>query len=94
LNNIGGVHTRDASPADPGGLGIRANLAQFALLVGVNGLVGALVGQERSLVPLLGQQVFEVGSSTALMLFIVTFGLSKAGANLAAGYFSDLIGRR
>jgi MFS family permease len=75
-------------------LGIRANLAQFALLVGVNGLVGALVGQERSLVPLLGERVFAVGSSTALMLFIVTFGLAKAGANLAAGYLADRIGRR
>jgi MFS family permease len=75
-------------------LGIRANLAQFVLLVGVNGLVGALVGQERSLVPLLGERVFAVGSSTALMLFIVTFGLAKAGANLAAGYLADRIGRR
>src|SRR5680860_55516 len=75
-------------------LGIRPNLAQFALLVGVNGLVGALVGQERTLVPLLGERVFAVGSSTALMLFIVSFGLAKATANLAAGYLSDRIGRR
>jgi MFS family permease len=80
--------------ASPLALGIRANLAQFALLVGVNGLVGALVGQERSLVPLLGERVFAVGSSTALMLFIVSFGLAKAGANLAAGYLADRIGRR
>ena len=75
-------------------LGIRANLAQFALLVGINGLVGALVGQERALVPLLGERVFAVGSSTALMLFIVSFGLAKAAANLAAGYLADRIGRR
>jgi MFS family permease len=75
-------------------LGIRPNLAQFALLVGVNGLVGALVGQERTLVPLLGERVFAVGSSTALMLFIVSFGLAKAAANLAAGYLADRIGRR
>ncbi|MBA2311896.1 MAG: MFS transporter [Actinobacteria bacterium] len=78
----------------PISLGIRANLAQFALLVGVNGLVGALVGQERSLVPLLGERVFAVGSSTALMLFIVSFGLAKAAANLAAGYLADRIGRK
>lgn len=75
-------------------LGIRANLPQFALLVGVNGLVGALVGQERTLVPLLGERVFAVGSSTALMLFIVSFGLAKAAANLVAGYLADRIGRR
>ena len=78
----------------PIALGIRANLAQFALLVGVNGLVGALVGQERTLVPLLGERVFAVGSSVALMLFIVSFGLAKAAANLAAGYLADRIGRR
>jgi len=78
----------------PISLGIRANLAQFALLVGVNGLVGALVGQERSFVPLLGERVFAVGSSTALMLFIVSFGLAKAGANLAAGYLAGRIGRK
>jgi len=78
----------------PIALGIRANLAQFALLVGVNGLVGAMVGQERALVPLLGERVFAVGSSTALMLFIVSFGIAKAGANLAAGYLADRIGRR
>lgn len=84
------------APARPSpiSLGIGANLAQFALLVGVNGLVGALVGQERALVPLLGERAFAVGSSTALMLFIVSFGLAKAAANLAAGYFADRIGRR
>lgn len=78
----------------PIALGIRANLPQFVLLIAVNGLVGALLGQERSLVPLLGERVFAVGSSTALMLFIVSFGLAKAGANLAAGYLADRIGRR
>ena len=80
--------------ARPIRLGIRANLAQFSLLVGVNGLVGALVGQERTLVPLLGERVFAVGSSTALMLFIVSFGLAKSAANLVAGYLADRIGRR
>lgn len=89
------VDVSEAEPLrSPISLGIRANLAQFALLVGVNGLVGALIGQERSLVPLLGEHVFAVGSSTGLMLFIVSFGLAKAGANLAAGYLADRIGRR
>ena len=87
------VVDRPVAPS-PITLGIRANLGQFALLVGVNGLVGALVGQERSLVPLVGERVFAVGSSTALMLFIVSFGLAKAAANLAAGYLADRIGRR
>ncbi|MGH2755696.1 MAG: MFS transporter [Actinomycetota bacterium] len=78
----------------PIALGIRTNLAQFALLVAVNGLVGAMVGQERALVPLLGERVLAAGSKTTLMLFIVSFGLSKAAANLAAGYLADRIGRR
>lgn len=75
-------------------LGIRANLAQFTLLVGVNGLVGALVGQERTLVPLLGEQVFSVRSATAALLFIATFGVAKATANLVAGALADRIGRK
>ena len=92
VDDLGTKETK-GSPT-PIELGIRANLAQFALLVGVNGLVGAMVGQERALVPLLGDRVFAVGSSTALMLFIVSFGIAKAGANLAAGYLADRIGRR
>jgi MFS family permease len=88
------VKTVAAGAPSPIRLGIRANLAQFVLLVGVNGLVGALVGQERTLVPLLGERVFAVGSSTALMLFIVSFGVAKAAANLCAGYLADRFGRR
>jgi MFS family permease len=88
------VKISDPSAHSPVRLGIRTNLAQFVLLIGVNGLVGALVGQERTLVPLLGERVFAVGSSTALMLFIVSFGVAKAAANLVAGYLADRIGRR
>ena len=64
------------------------------LLVGVNGLVGALVGQERTLVPLLGERTFALRSTTALLLFIVTFGIAKALSNLAAGAWADRIGRK
>ena len=82
----------------PGGdrprLGIRANLGQFMLLVGVNGLVGALVGQERTLVPLFGERIFALRSATAVLLFIVTFGLAKAVSNLAAGALADRVGRK
>jgi MFS family permease len=75
-------------------LGVRANLAQFVLLIAVNGLVGALVGQERTLVPLLGERVFALRSATAALLFIVTFGIAKAASNLAAGALSDRVGRK
>jgi MFS family permease len=75
-------------------LGLAPNLSQFALLVGVNGLVGALVGQERSLVPLLGSQVFGISSATSGLAFVGAFGLAKAFANLAAGASSDRFGRK
>lgn len=78
----------------PISLGVRANLPQFLLLVGVNGLVGALVGQERTLVPLIGERIFGVSSATAALAFIVTFGLTKAVSNLVAGALSDRIGRK
>ena len=75
-------------------LGIRANLGQFMLLVGVNGLVGGLVGQERTLVPLFGERIFALRSATAVLLFIVIFGLAKAVSNLAAGALADRVGRK
>jgi MFS family permease len=75
-------------------LGLRANLPQFILLVAVNALVGAMAGQERTVVPLLAQRVFGVGAYTVSLGFIVVFGLSKAATNLAAGFVSDRYGRK
>lgn len=75
-------------------LGLRANIAQFALLVAVNGLVGAMYGQERLVLPLLADQVFAIGAFTASLTFIVAFGLTKALANLASGALSDHLGRK
>src|SRR5437588_10792448 len=75
-------------------LGLRANLAQFALLVLVNALVGGMVGQERAILPLLAEHDFGLASRTAILSFIVSFGLVKALANLFAGRMSDRIGRK
>ena len=75
-------------------LGLRANWQQFTLLVLVNVFVGGMVGLERSIVPLLGQQVFGLASTTAVLAFIVSFGIVKALANLFAGRLSDRIGRK
>jgi MFS family permease len=75
-------------------LGLRANLAQFSLLVAVNALVGAMAGQERSLLPLLAQRVFGLAAFTASLTFIVAFGLTKALANYLAGALSDRYGRK
>lgn len=75
-------------------LGIRANLGQFSLLVGVNALVGGMIGQERTVLPLLAKGEFGLTGITATLTFIVAFGLVKAGANLLAGSLSDRFGRK
>jgi MFS family permease len=75
-------------------LGMRANLAQFSLLVAVNALVGGMIGQERTILPLLADQVFAIGAFTASLTFIVAFGITKALTNLAAGALSDRYGRK
>jgi MFS family permease len=75
-------------------LGLRANAAQFWLLVGLNALVGAMVGLERSVLPLVGERDFGLASKTAILSFIVAFGVAKALANLAAGGLASRAGRR
>ncbi len=75
-------------------LGLRANLAQFLLLVGVNALVGAMIGQERTVLPLLATQVFRLRAVTAALTFIFAFGAVKAATNFFAGTLSDRIGRK
>ena len=75
-------------------LGLRANAAQFSLLVGLNALVGAMVGLERSVLPLVGKQDFHLASHAAVLAFVVAFGAAKALANLGAGALADRIGRK
>ncbi len=75
-------------------LGLRENLAQFSLLVAVNSFVGAMVGLERSTLPLIGEQEFGLTSSVVVLSFIMAFGLAKAFTNLGAGTFAQRVGRR
>src|SRR5438445_7246334 len=75
-------------------LGLRENLAQFALLVGVNALVGGMIGQERTVLPLLAVRVFHLHAFTAALTFIVAFGAVKAATNFFAGTLSDRYGRK
>jgi MFS family permease len=75
-------------------IGLRANAGQFALLVGVSALVGGMVGQERTIVPLLGLERFGLPTATAALSFLVAFGLSKAVTNLVAGVLADRLGRK
>jgi MFS family permease len=75
-------------------LGLRANAAQFTILVGLNALVGAMVGLERSVLPLVGEREFRLESHAAILSFVVAFGAAKALTNLAAGTLADQVGRR
>ncbi len=81
----------------PGGtvvLGLRENRAQFALLVAINAFVGAMIGLERSTLPLIGTEDFNLASKAAVLSFIVAFGAAKALTNLGAGALARRLGRR
>ncbi len=75
-------------------LGLRANLAQFALLVVVNAFVGARVGLERAILLAVAEADFQLAARTAILSFILVFGLVKAVANYAAGTLADAVGRK
>ncbi len=75
-------------------LGLRESLGQFSLLVLINAFVGAMVGLERTVVPLIGEREFGVTSKTAILSFIMSFGVVKALCNLFAGRISETWGRK
>ena len=89
----GTVAARADSPVVPV-LGLRENWRQFALLVLVNAFVGAMVGLERSVLPLIGEREFGLASKSAALSFIATFGVVKALTNLLAGRLGDRWGRK
>ena len=88
------VRKRWSIPSRPLALGLRANWRQFSLLVLVNAFVGAMVGLERTVLPLIASQEFGLASKRAVLAFIATFGLTKALANLAAGWLVSHRSRR
>jgi MFS family permease len=75
-------------------LGLRENLGQFSLLVVVNAFVGAMVGMERSILPPIAEQEFHLVAKSAVLSFIVVFGITKALTNYVAGRLSDRFGRK
>ena len=75
-------------------LGLRANWKQFTLLVVVNAFVGAMVGLERSVMPVIATEEFRVTSTTAVLSFVAIFGFAKAFSNLASGWLADRHARR
>jgi hypothetical protein len=98
--NLGqATNGRVSNPIEPEGaanvrLGLRANLAQFSLLVLVNAFVGAMMGMERSILSPLAEREFHLAARTAILSFIVVFGVTKALTNYVAGRFSDRFGRK
>jgi MFS family permease len=91
--------TSSSSPPEPQSstplrLGLRENLAQFLLLVGVNALVGGMIGQERTVLPLLAEEEFGLTAFSSTLTFIAAFGIVKAATNFFAGTWSDRLGRK
>jgi MFS family permease len=86
--------TCDVVNGRPIQLGLRQNLAQFSLLVAVNALVGGMLGQERTVLPLLAVSEFHLDAYTAALTYILAFGVSKAATNYFAGTWSDRFGRK
>ena len=75
-------------------LGLRPNLAQFSLLVLINAFVGGMVGLERAVLPLIAERDFGLASKSAILSFLISFGIVKALTNLFAGRYADLTGRK
>src|SRR5262245_50130841 len=84
----------DSAPSPEPRLGLRANLAQFSLLVLVNVCVGAMAGLERTILPAIAEQEFHLAARAAVLSFIVVFGIVKAFTNYMAGSLSDSLGRK
>jgi len=75
-------------------LGLKPNINQFVLLIIVNAFVGAMIGLEQTVVPILGQEEFDLESNALILSFIASFGAVKAVLNLFAGSLSDKFGRK
>ena len=63
-------------------LGLKPNINQFVLLIIVNAFVGAMIGLEQTVIPILGQDIFDLESNTLILSFIASFGIVKAVLNL------------
>lgn len=74
--------------------GIKENIVQFLLLVLTNFFVGSMVGLERTILPIIGEEEFGLASASAALSFIISFGFSKAIVNYFAGAIADRLGRK
>lgn len=81
-------------PNDNVRLGLRENWLQFLLLVIINGFVGGMVGLERSILPQLAEVEFHIEAKTAILSFIIVFGVFKAASNYFTGALANKLGRK
>lgn len=75
-------------------IGLKENRRLFLLLVLINLFVGSMIGLERTVLPLIGEEIFDLESASAALSFIISFGFTKAIVNFFAGNLADRIGRR
>jgi len=75
-------------------LGLRQNWKQFVLLVIINAFVGGMVGLERSILPEIAEKDFAMVVKTAILSFIVVFGITKAITNYYTGALANKVGRK
>lgn len=75
-------------------LGLKENWKQFSLLVIINGFVGGMVGLERSILPRIADVEFHIAAKTAILSFIIVFGIVKAITNYYTGALADKFGRK
>ncbi len=75
-------------------LGLKENLSQFVLLIIVNSFVGGMIGLERSILPQIAEAEFHIAAKTALLSFIIVFGIVKAITNYFTGALANRFGRK
>ncbi len=75
-------------------LGLKENWQQFSLLVIINAFVGGMVGLERSILPRIAEAEFHIGAKTAILSFIIVFGIVKACTNYFTGALANKVGRK
>ncbi|TBW26538.1 MFS transporter [Gramella sp. KN1008] len=75
-------------------LGLKENWRQFVLLVIINAFVGGMIGLERTIFPEFAATEFGVASKTAILSFIIAFGITKAVSNYFAGKLANRMGRK
>lgn len=75
-------------------LGLKENWKQFTLLVIINGFVGGMVGLERSMLPQIAEKEFAIAANTAILSFIIVFGIVKAITNYYTGTLANKFGRK